>query len=196
MTVDEVFAELRKDTVFYDDSRGGVTFSGGEPLMQPEFLASLLATCRSAGIHTAVDTCGYAPRRGLSEMVPLTDLFLYDLKFIDEARHRQYTGVSNASILDNLVWLGQAHDNIWIRVPVIPTVNNDDREIEAIARFAASIPGVRQINVLPYHTTGIVKFRRLGQAYGLEDLEPPSGDSLKQVLEIFAGFGLTARVGG
>ena len=196
MSVDEVLDGIMKDRIFYDDSKGGVTFSGGEPLMQPRFLAALLEECRLKGIHTAIDTCGYAPKEILMAVAPLADLFLYDLKLMDEARHLEYTGVSNKLILENLQWLGQAHDKIWIRVPIIPGVNDGEGQLEALARFASSIPGVKQVNLLPYHTTGVPKFRRLGQAYRLAEVKPPSADFMAAAVAKFTACGLKTSSGG
>jgi pyruvate formate lyase activating enzyme len=196
MTVPEMMAEILKDRIFYDDSRGGVTFSGGEPLMQPRFLKDLLTACRAQGIRTAVDTCGFGTCEFLLSIAPLTDLFLYDLKAIDEEKHLQYTGVSNAPILENLSALGRVHSNIWIRVPLIPGLNDDDGQLEATARFAASIPGVRQINVLPYHKMAIHKFRRLGRPYRLEQIPAPTPERLEEVRQKLSIFGLTVKTGG
>jgi pyruvate formate lyase activating enzyme len=196
MTVAEVLDEVAKDRIFYEDSRGGVTLSGGEPLMQPEFARALLEACRAYGIHTAVDTCGYVSLETLMSVAPLVDLFLYDLKFMASDQHSDYTGVSNAVILGNLQWLGQAHGNIWIRVPIIPGVNDSTQQLDAIARFAASVPGIRQINLLPYHATGIQKFRRLGEDYRLPDMKPPSAERMHAAAERFQAFGLNTVVGG
>jgi pyruvate formate lyase activating enzyme len=163
MGVKEVLDEVLLDRVFYEESGGGVTFSGGEPFLQPQFLLKLLAACRTEGIHTAVDTSGYASREDLMTAAPLTDLFLYDLKIMDDARHRQWTGASNAVILENLLALGAVHQNIWIRMPLVPGFNDDAEQIEAVARFAASVPGVRQVNLLPYHATAAHKWIGLGK---------------------------------
>jgi pyruvate formate lyase activating enzyme len=196
MTVDEVLAEVLKDRVFYEESGGGVTFSGGEPLFQPRFLAALLEASRAAGLHTAVDTCGFAPQGDLLAAAPLTDLFLYDLKGMDEAWHRRYTGASSACIHDNLRVLGQVHGNIWVRVPVLPGLNDDEAQLEAMARFVSSVAGVRQVNLLPYHRAGVHKFRQVGRAYRLERLSPPSPERLEDLAARFRAFGLVVRVGG
>jgi pyruvate formate lyase activating enzyme len=196
MTVDAVIAEVLRDRLFYDDSSGGVTFSGGEPLAQPSFLKELLETCRYHGIHTAVDTCGYAQRESLLAVAPLTDLFLYDLKIMDDARHCEYTSASNAAILENLRALGEVHHNIWIRVPIIPGINDDDASINALAGFAASIRNVRQVNLLPYHKTGIAKFKRLRQTYRLENISEALPERLDQIRVRFVAHGLNAKMGG
>ncbi len=196
MTVAEVVTEVLKDRLFYDDSRGGVTFSGGEPLAQISFLKELLAACRARGVHTAVDTCGYASREYLLSVAPLTDLFLYDLKIMNDDKHHQYTAVSNISILENLKALGAVHNNIWIRMPIIPGVNDDDENLEATAKFAASIPAVRQVNLLPYHRTAIFKFKRLRQTYRLESVPDPSPENLEKVRQKFCDLGVITRIGG
>jgi len=196
MTVEAVVDEVLKDRMFYEDSGGGVTFSGGEPLAQPLFLKELLEVCHARGIHTTVDTCGYAPGENLLSVVPLTDLFLYDIKIMDDAKHRQYTSVSNAAILENLMALSKIHNNIWVRVPIIPGINDDDENLEALARFAASIPAVRQVNLLPYHRTAIVKFKRLRQTYRLEEVTAPSPEDMEKARQKFCAFGLTAKTGG
>ena len=196
MTVDDVLREVARDCLFYDDSGGGVTFSGGEPLMQPEFLKALLEACKAKGIHTAVDTCGYAPSKCLAAIAPLTDIFLYDVKLINDTKHIEFTGVSNKLILDNLTSLGHIHDNIWIRIPVIPGLNDSAEELEDVARFVASVQGVRQVNLLPYHKTGIHTFKRLGQEYHLSHIVPPSDEYLESLVERFTAFGLKTNVGG
>jgi pyruvate formate lyase activating enzyme len=196
MTIVEVLSEVLLDVLFYDDSGGGVTFSGGEPLKQAGFLKAALEACRTQGIHTAVDTCGYAPAEELMAVAGLANLFLYDLKFMNDSRHVEYTGVSNALILENLELLGGIHDNIWIRVPVIPGVNDSRDQMEEMARFVASVPGVRQVNLLPYHSTGKMKFQRLGQIYPMADLQPPSAARMAAAVSIFKTYGLKAKAGG
>jgi len=133
MRVEQLVAEVLKDRIFFDESGGGVTFSGGEPLMQPEFLAQVLRACRAEQVHTALDTCGYAERDQLLELAGMCDLVLYDLKCLDDRRHQQQTGVSNQGILDNLEALAEQHANIWIRVPLIPGLNDQPEELEAMA---------------------------------------------------------------
>jgi pyruvate formate lyase activating enzyme len=196
MTAAEVMAEVVKDRVFYEESGGGATFSGGEPLLQPRFLAALLRDCRAAGIHTAVDTCGFAPQADLLAVAPLVDLFLYDLKSMDEAAHTRYTGASNVSILDNLRALGRVHPKIWIRIPIIPGINDTADQLEALARHATAAQGVRQVNVLPYHEAGAYKSSRVGKPCRLEKTVPPSAEFMEAVAARFRGFGLNVKVGG
>jgi pyruvate formate lyase activating enzyme len=196
MTAQEVLNELLADLIFYDDSQGGATFSGGEPLVQFSFLKALLESCKARGIRTALDTCGFAPREHLLALAPLTDLFLYDLKAFDEATHQSFTGVSNKLIISNLQALGRVHDKIWLRVPVIPTLNDSPKELDSLARLAASIPGIRQVNLLPYHRTGAHKFGRLGKEYSLPDLLPPTAQDMAAAAAHFTAAGLRVQTGG
>jgi len=196
VSASQVLETVLQDQIFYEESGGGVTFSGGEPLSQPEFLRSLLAACRGRGLHTAVDTCGLAHPDDMLAVAALTDLFLYDLKFMDDAKHRRYTGVSNALILENLQALGRAHGRIWLRVPIIPGINDDQADLEAAARFAATVPGVRQVNLLPFHRTGLPKSRRLGQENGLVEVQPPSTEAMDCAVATFKQEGLTVKTGG
>lgn len=196
MTVAEVLAEILKDQIFYGDSGGGLTLSGGEPLLQLAFARELFTACRAQDIHTALDTCGFGRQSDLLALAPLVDLFLYDLKLLDDLRHRQYTGVSNAVILANLQALGQVHSNIWIRVPIIPGVNDDAANIEGTAHLAASIPGVRQVNLLPYHELGMHKAQRLGQSSRMGAVRTPAPDDLERMAQVFRDAGLKVGIGG
>ena len=196
MTAGEVVKEALKDRVFYEESGGGVTFSGGEPLVQARFLLGLLEACRAEGLHTAVDTCGYAPREDLLACAARTDLFLYDLKLMDEKRHREYTGVSNVAILENLEALARAGARIWLRVPLIPGLNDAPEQLGALASYAASVSGIEQVNLLPYHETGIGKFQRLGKTYRLGGIGSPTKKRMEEAAERFRAVGLTVKTGG
>jgi pyruvate formate lyase activating enzyme len=147
-------------------------------------------------LHTAVDTCGLAQTRQVIEIAPLTDLFLFDLKVMDDARHTQFTGASNVPILDNLQALSRVHDRIWLRVPVIPGLNDAAADLEATARFAGSLRGIRQVNLLPYHPNGGQKLRRLGREPALLGASPPSAAALAAAADIFQRQGLITRIGG
>jgi pyruvate formate lyase activating enzyme len=196
MSVPDVMAEIWQDSVFYEESVGGVTFSGGEPLMQYEFLHALLEECRIRGLHTAVDTCGFGCTDHLLSVAALANLILYDLKLMDDAAHRRYTGVSNGPILANLEALDQIHQNVWVRVPVIPGVNDDAGNLGAIARFAAGIHAVREVTLLPYHRTGVQKHKRLGKPYALIDVRTPSTAEMEKAAEHFRALGLRTRISG
>ena len=196
MSVAEVLAEVLKDRMFYEESGGGVTFSGGEPLAQHGFVGAALEQCRQRGLHTAVDTCGYGPEAALLGLAARADLFLYDLKIMDEAAHEDYCGVSNRLIHSNLKALGAVHDQIWLRIPVIPGVNDTRAEAQAMARFAAGVRGIRQVTLLPYHQTGVQKFKRLGLDYRLASAQPPSQEAMEAFGAVFAAAGLPVKIGG
>jgi pyruvate formate lyase activating enzyme len=196
MAVEEVLTEILKDRVFYDDSGGGATFSGGEPLAQPEFLRALLEACRAQGIHTALDTCGFAPEVELLRIAPLVDLFLYDIKVLDDDLHRQHTGVSNRLILENLAALGRVHHNLWIRVPVVPGFNDRAEQLEAIARLADSTPGVRRVSLLSYHGLGTHKWSSVSRARELPHVAVPSPEALQATAERLRTLGFNVHIGG
>lgn len=196
MTVDQVVEEARKDTVYFDDSGGGVTFSGGEPLSQPRFLLACLEALREQEIHTAVDTCGFGSTDTLLRAAASCDLFLYDVKVMDDQRHRRFTGASNDVILSNLRTLAEHHDQIWLRLPIIPGVNDDGENLEATARLAASLPAVRRVCLLPYHRTAIGKFEGLGREYQLGDVQPPSRERLESLARCFDNTGTEILIGG
>jgi pyruvate formate lyase activating enzyme len=196
MSVDALLAAVLRDRVFYEDSGGGVTFSGGEPLAQPGFLGEALTVCRANGLHTAVDTCGFAPQADLLAVAKLTDLFLYDLKFMDESAHVKFTGQSNSIILDNLRALSALHKAIWVRIPLIPGLNDSPGHLQTLATFAASLPGVCQVNLLPFHANGAQKAERLGQPVRLTGVEPPAAQAMAAALAVFRRAGLPAYGGG
>ena len=154
----ELVTALLQDRIFFDESGGGVTFSGGEPLQQGGFLLEALGRLRGEGVHTALDTCGYGSAEGLRLAAALADLVLYDLKLMDDGRHQAATGVSNRTILENLEALSRTHPCIWIRVPIIPGVNDDTANLEATAAFLARLGSIRRVDLLPYHASGEVKF--------------------------------------
>jgi len=196
MTAAALVAEIGKDAIFFDQSGGGVTFSGGEPLAQAAPLKEVLELCRRRGIHTAVDTCGAAPESDLLCVCGLVDLWLYDLKFFDERRHLHYTGASNAPILSNLRLLLNRGAEVWLRIPVIPGINDSESELDKMARLAASLPGLARIDLLPYHRTGLAKLHRLGQPDRLSGIEPPTRESLQAAVARFTALGLIAHSGG
>jgi pyruvate formate lyase activating enzyme len=196
VTVDQLMAEIERDRAFFDESGGGVTLSGGEPLAQPGFLVALLEACTAREIHTALDTCGFAPWETLERVRPFVNLFLYDLKLIDEGRHHEFTGVSNVRILSNLRALSERGHNIVIRVPVIPGINDDEDNVHQIGAFAAGLPRPHQLDLLPYHRTATDKYRRLNKAYDLVDVHPPSEARIAEIAAILGGFGLDVKIGG
>jgi pyruvate formate lyase activating enzyme len=195
MTVAQVMEQVVRDIAFYDESGGGVTCSGGEPLLQKDFLLALLQACKERDIHTAVDTSGFAPWQVLDSIRPYVDLFLYDLKLMDDARHREFTGVSNTVILQNLQALAERGHRIALRVPIVPGINDDGETIRQIGAFAAALPCLSQVSLLPYHQAGVEKYRRLHQAYKLPETRPPSDERMAEIADILQGFGLQVKIG-
>jgi pyruvate formate lyase activating enzyme len=195
MTAEEVMAEIERDIPFYDESGGGVTFSGGEPLMQPEFLESLLRRCKAEGVHTAVDTCGAASRSVFERINPYVDLYLYDLKLMDPREHRKYTGASNRRMLENLRALAASGAAIMARVPVVPGITDDDGNMREIGSFASSL-GIRDVALLPYHKTTEDKYARLGKRYRLAGLEAPPAERMRDLRDKLTALGLNVTIGG
>ncbi|MBM3789366.1 MAG: glycyl-radical enzyme activating protein [Acidobacteria bacterium] len=190
--VDQLMVELDKDRVFYSESGGGVTFSGGEPLMpyNAGFLIESLSACAERGYHRVVDTSGHALRSTVLAVAAQADLFLYDLKFIDPEAHRKYVGVDNRLILDNLKALAAAGSNLWVRVPLIPGISDRRENIEGIAEFVARLDRLPPVHILPYHRIGGDKYRRIGLAYGLEELQAPAGPDIELAASILRAHGL------
>jgi pyruvate formate lyase activating enzyme len=195
LSVEAVLKEVIKDKVFFEESNGGVTFSGGEPLMQVGFLKKLLNGCGKEGVHTALETCGYASREDFDQIVEKVDLFLYDLKVMNNRVHKRYTGVSNRLILENLARLADSGCSIVVRFPVISGVNDDDENVSEMGDFLRR-NGVVDIQVLPYHRAGIEKYRSLGRRYRLNRVESPSGERLKSIMMSLHGLGLNVKIGG
>lgn len=195
-SVTAVVAEIAKDAPFFEGTQGGVTFSGGEPLAQPEFLEALLRACGRHGWHRAVDTSGQAPWDVLARVAPLTELFLFDLKHMDAAQHRRATGVDNSLILDNALRLARLGATIQFRLPLIPGINDDDSNIEATGRFAATLPGVVGIDLLPYHATAKGKYTKLGLPYPGDAIPPSEPDQVSRAAQLLQTCGLSVRIGG
>ena len=195
-TVTEIMREIEKDTVFYDESGGGVTFSGGEPLAQPDFLCTLLQNCREKGIHTAVDTSGHAPRECIDSVMPMVDLFLYDLKFIDSGLSVKYTGISNDTILSNCSYICKAQKQVIIRIPIIPGITDTGENLSQLSEYMVSLHSVKRIDLLAFHNTAQGKFGRLGFEYKLKEIIPPGNDYMHQVKDFFVKRGFTVKIGG
>jgi pyruvate formate lyase activating enzyme len=197
MTVSEVMEEISKDQVFYDESGGGVTFSGGEPLMQPDFLNELLIQCQKVGFSTTLDTTGYAPFDVFSRICENVDLFLYDIKFIDDRLHQKYTGVSNHKILKNLRHLVKDNKNVILRFPVIPGITDEQKNIEDILQFVVNLNQEElQIDLLPYHKIARHKYEKLNKEYLMGKTDLPSTDDLNQIKNKLHAKGLKVRIGG
>lgn len=196
MTVAEVLAEIEKDGLFYDESHGGVTFSGGEPLLQPDFLGALLQACQEEEIHTCLDTTGFAPWEVLERVARHVDLFLYDLKLMDDEQHQRFTGVSNGLILDNLRALSSRESSIIVRLPLIPGVNDGEENIRQTGEFLASLAHSHPLDILPYHRAGIGKYAKLSRTYCLPEIQPPALERSAEIAQMLASFGLEVTIGG
>ena len=196
VAVDELVEMVEKDRVFYEVSGGGVTFSGGEPLAQEEFLADCLQECRRRGLATAVDTCGLAARQTLLETASLTDLVLYDLKHMDPVRHRSETGSDNRAILENLRALSESGAEIWVRIPVIPGFNDDTENIEATGALLAALPRKHPVFLLPYHGIADGKRSRLEGQPAASPWRTPDDEALSAIKKTLERHGLEVTIGG
>lgn len=194
-TVAELMDELRRDVVFFDESGGGVTISGGEPLAQPEFTRGLLTACRELGIHSVLDTSGFASPDVFASVSALADLVLYDLKAMDSATHARFTGVPNEMILANLRALAATGKPVIVRFPLIPEVNGSPGELEALASFVRSC-GLARIDVAPYHRIGAGKVARLGGHPSARVFTEPTAKSINEAAEVLRREGLNVRIGG
>jgi pyruvate formate lyase activating enzyme len=196
MAVPEVMAAVEKDVIFYDDSGGGVTFSGGEPLMQAGFLFALLDACRQREIHTVLDTSGYAPAETFRAALEKVDEVLFDLKIMDAAAHKKYTGVHNRLILDNFRAALKSGKQVQVRFPVIPGITDDMENIDRIAGFTASAGNINRFDLLPFHRTAESKYNRLGMANRTRGIVSPSKEHMEIIRDRIAGYGFKVHVGG
>jgi len=197
MSVTEIMNEIEKERVFFDQSGGGVTFSGGEPLLQSKFLIELLDECGKRGIHRAVDTAGLANTEIILEVAKRTDLFLYDLKMMDAEKHLKWVGVPNEKILENLKTLAETGAKIIIRIPLIGGVNDDEDNMRKTAAFVSKLSGEKkEVNVLPYHKIAQTKYQKLGRPEEFQLLEEPTKEAQTRAIAIFQEYGIKASIGG
>lgn len=194
MTVSQVMAEIERDVPFYDQSGGGVTFSGGEPLFQSRFLRELLLACRAHDIHTTVDTSGYASWETLESVREYVNLFLYDLKLINDDRHIHYTGVSNRLILRNLQRLSQSGHSILVRIPLIPGVNDDEDNLRQSGSFLSTLPRILGVELISYHHLATAKYEALGLSFPLSETLSPNAEEMQHSAVLLSEFGLTVKV--
>lgn len=194
-SVENIMNTLEKDIVFFDQSGGGVTFSGGEPLMFPNFLIMLLEACGERGIHRTIDTSGFAKTEIVLDVAKRTELFLYDLKMMDTEKHKKYTGVHNGLILNNLVKLSDFGASIIIRIPLIKDINDSEEDIIETAMFINKLAGdKKQVELLPYHNIADHKHQKLGQEYSSNGMASPDEDRLTHVVELFKFYGIKACI--
>ncbi len=194
-TVEEALAEAKKDALFYRNSGGGITVSGGEPLGQPEFVADLLRRCQDAGLHTTIDTSGYAPLAALEAVLKYTDLVLFDVKHLKNDPHRKATAVSNRQVLANALAVARAGVSMIMRLPLIPGINDGEDNVRSTARFAQEL-GVRRLDLLPYHRFGISKYTNLDRRYRLDGMVSPPDEVVNQFRDDIESMGLECRIGG
>ncbi|MBN2325330.1 MAG: glycyl-radical enzyme activating protein [Spirochaetes bacterium] len=194
VTVEELVAEVEKDRTFFENSGGGVTMSGGEPTLQLDFLERFLACCRGRGIHTALDTTGYIEWSRFEHIVDLVDLFLYDLKHVDDEAHKKLTGVSNRRILENLKKLVQRGKNVIVRIPVIPDRNDTQKNISQSRDFISSL-GIRRVDLLPFNKAAGSKYRLIGKKYACEDLQPLPDGKMNRIKAEFDAAGIETSIG-
>ena len=196
VTSDDIMKEILKDRVFYEESGGGVTFSGGEPMMQPEFLLNLLRECREKGIHTAIDTSGYASTASYKKISAFTDLFLYDLKLIDNKDHIKFTGVPNRLIHKNLLLLNKLGKKIRIRIPLIPGITDTEKNLTGIIDLISSLRNISNIDILPFNELIDGKYKRLEKKLDLQKLKMQTDEELKLVTRKFEGLNCEISIRG
>ncbi len=196
VTVPEVLKEIEKDIIFYDESGGGATFSGGEPFLQADFLRGLLSECRKRDIHTTVDTSGFVAAELLDSFLDGIDLFLFDVKLLDNQQHQYYTGVSNRQVLDNLRRLSDAGKPVIVRLPLIPGITDTRENLQLFKMLVAQYNNVQRIDILPYHRIASEKYNRLGMIDRMPGVTPPAASDVEAVQKLFEQTGLPVLVGG
>jgi pyruvate formate lyase activating enzyme len=193
---DEVMFEIEKDIPFYEESNGGATFSGGEPMLQTDFLFSLLTGCKAKDISTAIDTTGHVPFKYLEKVYNTTDIFLYDLKLMDEQKHVRYTGVSNKIIFENLERLTSNGKKVILRIPIIPGITDTNENIDQTIDYISSLKNISEVDLLPFHKTANSKYERMKKENKLHDIESPEKEQLNKLKDRFSSLGCTVKIGG
>ncbi len=197
-SAEDILEILEKEKVFINQSKGGVTFSGGEPMLQSSFLVEVLKECKNHGFHTAVDTSGYSSSENYRAVIPYTDLFLFDIKHLDEKKHIALTGVSNVSILQSLRILLDSGKDLILRIPVIPGYNDDQEYLMQLRQFISSFApeSISKINLLPYHSIGSSKYKRFNIPNRIEGLVPPSKERMEELKKLFSEARIKVKIGG
>ena len=194
-SLDELYKELMKDAIFFKTTGGGITLSGGEPMLYPEIARALLAKLKAQGIHTAVETSGHMKWENFEQVMEVVDLFLYDVKLFDPVKHLKWTGQDNQVILNNLKRLAQQRKEVIVRVPLIPDVN-DDQEFEDIIDFVSGIEGLKEVHIMPFHQLGSSKYGLLGQEYELADLREENSERIEASKAYAESKGFRVSIGG
>ena len=195
ITVSELIKEINKDNLFYEESGGGVTFSGGEPFFQADFLLELLARCKKEYINTAIDTSGYCDTEAIIKAAQTANYFLFDIKFLDRQKHEKYCGVPNDLILENLKCLEETKTKILLRIPVIPSINDDMPEMTGIFEFINDFRNIETVHLLPYHNIQSEKYKRMGKLYELSQIPVDESPNMNKIKHLFNAKFQT-RVGG
>jgi pyruvate formate lyase activating enzyme len=197
-SVEDILEIIDKEKVFFKQSKGGITFSGGEPMLQVEFLLEALKECKKNGYHTAVDTSGYSSADNYRSIIPFTDLFLFDIKHLDDVKHIESTGVSNTGIIENYRHLLESGKDIMVRIPVIPGFNDDTDHLERLKNFISSTKtaSLKRINLLPFHKTGSSKYKKFNFPYLMEGIIPPDEEKMQKIKELFMETGIKVKIGG
>ncbi|MCJ7447077.1 MAG: glycyl-radical enzyme activating protein [Bacteroidales bacterium] len=197
-SVNDILEILDKERIFISYSKGGITFSGGEPMLQMDFLSEALKVCKANGYHTAVDTSGYSSTDNFKTIIPFTDLFLFDIKHLNDNLHNEYTGVSNMLVLENLRLLLSSGRDIMIRIPVIPGINDDDDHLESLREFIMNNKNenLKKINLLPYHKIGSSKYKKFNIPYRMSDAQQPSRQRMNELKMFFSETGIKVKIGG
>jgi len=196
VTAKELMDEIEKDKIFFDESGGGITFSGGEPLMQLDFLEALLKEIKKENIHVTLDTSGYVSFEDLDRISDKVDLFLYDLKIMDNEKHEKYTGVSNKLILENLRKLAERGKSVAVRIPLVSGINDDNQSIHILVDFLQSLKNINQISLLSYHRGGREKYKRLRKEKLPKTFRSPSDKRIEEIEKILADSGFSVKEGG
>lgn len=196
MSVKEVIEEVEKDVSIFDESKGGVTFSGGEPLSQPDFLRGMLQVCKAKEIHTAVDTSGFASQSVMESIIPLTDLFLYDLKLANDDEHKKYTGVSNSIIFKNLDLITKANKRVIVRIPLIQGITDTDENLKSLRNIIRQHPTIERVDILPFHNIAKSKYERFGKQYTLENADAYDNGKAEEIKKYFEEVIKTVSIGG
>jgi pyruvate formate lyase activating enzyme len=196
-SVDNILEILERERIFFRHSGGGVTFSGGEPMMQFDFLLEALKACKANGYHTAVDTSGYSSAENFKAVIPFTDLFLFDIKHLDDPIHLLYTGVSNRSIIDNFRIILESGRELIVRIPVVPRFNDDMDHLSRLKKFIIQNKRVNltKISLLPYHKIGSSKYRKFNIPYKMDDVQQPSAQKMMELKEFFTDIGVKIKIG-
>jgi pyruvate formate lyase activating enzyme len=197
-TKEDILAILEKEKIFLDKSNGGVTFSGGEPMLQFEFLQGSLMACKERGYHTAVDTSGFSSSDKFKKLIPFTNLFLFDIKHLDDQKHKMYTGVSNKLVLKNLNLIAESNSDFFVRIPVVPGFNDDEDYLSKLKKFLSELnkKNLKMINLLPYHKIGSSKYIRFEMPYKMENVEQPSTQRMNEIKDYFSDLGVKIKIGG